>query len=121
MEAHTMSQVVLVTGCSTGIGRDLVQHLARAGHAVAATARDPDTLQDLPAALELPLDVTRAESIGPAVEQALRRLGRSRAAGGRLIRGAGWWILSRTGGERMLIQAELRRQRSTCGCAARST
>ena len=38
---------VLVTGCSTGIGRAVVEDLLRQGHTVWATARRPDTLADL--------------------------------------------------------------------------
>lgn len=43
-------RTVLVTGCSTGSGRDLAQRLSLAGCAVIATARDAGTLADLPAA-----------------------------------------------------------------------
>jgi NAD(P)-dependent dehydrogenase (short-subunit alcohol dehydrogenase family) len=38
-----MSQVVLITGCSTGIGRDLARRLAEAGYQVVATARKVET------------------------------------------------------------------------------
>jgi NAD(P)-dependent dehydrogenase (short-subunit alcohol dehydrogenase family) len=71
-----MAKVVLITGCSTGIGRDLVGRLAQAGYAVVATARKTDTLNDLPAALKLPLDVTQPDSVCQAVEHTLRQLGR---------------------------------------------
>jgi NADP-dependent 3-hydroxy acid dehydrogenase YdfG len=71
-----MSQVVLITGCSTGIGRDLVQRLTQSGYEVVATARNVETLGDLPAALKLPLDVTQADSISQAVACALERFGR---------------------------------------------
>ncbi len=71
-----MSQIVLITGCSTGIGRDLAQHLAQSGYTVVATARKMETLADLQAALKLPLDVTRPDSIQKAVEQTIQRFGR---------------------------------------------
>lgn len=74
-EAGT-SEVVLITGCSTGIGRDLAQRLAQSGYTVVATARKVDTLQGLHAALKLPLDVTQPESIRQAVECTLERFGR---------------------------------------------
>ncbi len=38
-----MPKVVLITGCSTGIGRDLAQHLAQSGYTVVATARKAKT------------------------------------------------------------------------------
>ncbi len=71
-----MSKVVLITGCSSGIGRDLARRLGQSGYAVVATARNAEALADLPAALKLSLDVTRPESIRAAVEQAIQRLGR---------------------------------------------
>ncbi len=70
-----MSKVVLITGCSSGIGRDLARRLAQSGYAVVATARKAEALADLPVALKLPLDVTRPESVRAAVEQAVQRLG----------------------------------------------
>src|SRR5512141_2777207 len=71
-----MSKVILITGCSTGIGRDLAQRLTRAGYSVAATARKVETLDDIQAALKLPLDVTQEDSVCRAVELTHQRLGR---------------------------------------------
>lgn len=71
-----MSKVVLVTGCSSGIGRDLAQRLAQSGYLVAATARKVETLDHLSAALKLPLDVTQVESVNHAVDSVLQRFGR---------------------------------------------
>lgn len=67
-----MAKVVLITGCSSGIGRDLAQRLAQSGYTVAATARKAHTLEGLNVALKLPLDVTWPESIQQVVEQTLR-------------------------------------------------
>jgi len=71
-----MSTIVLITGCSTGIGRDLAKRLSQSGYTVVATARNVDTLNDLPAALKLPLDVTQPVSIHQAVADTLHQLGR---------------------------------------------
>ena len=38
-----MSKVVLITGCSTGIGRDLASNWLRSGYTVVATARKVET------------------------------------------------------------------------------
>jgi NAD(P)-dependent dehydrogenase (short-subunit alcohol dehydrogenase family) len=62
---------VLITGCSTGIGRALVEECRALGWGVAATARSLEALQDLRPGedlLRLPLDVTSAESIQAAAE-----------------------------------------------------
>lgn len=71
-----MSKIVLITGCSTGIGRDLAQRLAHSGCTVIATARKVETLENLHAALKLPLDVTQSESVRQTVDCALQRFGR---------------------------------------------
>lgn len=69
------TQTILITGCSTGIGRCLARELGLAGHRVIATARNPQTLRDLPAALRLALDVTNQASIDAALNEATRQLG----------------------------------------------
>ena len=67
----------LVTGCSTGIGRATALALHRAGLAVVATARRPETLADLAAlGIEtLALDVTSEESMTEAVRTVEERHG----------------------------------------------
>jgi NAD(P)-dependent dehydrogenase (short-subunit alcohol dehydrogenase family) len=71
-------QVVLVTGCSTGIGRALARELVAGGHVTFATARRPETLADLAAAgaQVLPLDVDDPASIAAAVADVMARAGR---------------------------------------------
>src|SRR6266498_3012318 len=71
-----MSKVVLITGCSTGIGRDLAVRLSQAGHCVVATARKVETLEDLPAALKLSVDVTQPDSVNRAVTEMIERFSR---------------------------------------------
>ena len=71
-----MSKVVLITGCSTGIGHHLAQRLTQLGYAVVATARKAETLWDIQVALKLPLDVTQPESIHAAVDCVLEHFGR---------------------------------------------
>src|SRR5690348_16073127 len=61
---------ILITGASKGIGRATAAELARRGHRVVATARDPRTLDGLDADLRLCLDVTDQASVDAAVGQA---------------------------------------------------
>jgi NADP-dependent 3-hydroxy acid dehydrogenase YdfG len=63
------SEAVLLTGCSSGIGRASALRLARAGRTVYATARDPETLEALAQAgcRTLALDVTDEDSMRAAV------------------------------------------------------
>jgi NAD(P)-dependent dehydrogenase (short-subunit alcohol dehydrogenase family) len=61
---------VLITGCSTGFGRETAIELARRGHEVVATARRPETLADLDVTSKLALDVDSDESVSEAVAQA---------------------------------------------------
>jgi NAD(P)-dependent dehydrogenase (short-subunit alcohol dehydrogenase family) len=74
-------QVWLITGCSSGFGRELVRAAVAAGDRVMATARRPEVLADL---MDLgqgrvsttALDVTDSASIKDAVEAALAVYGR---------------------------------------------
>ncbi len=83
-----MGTTVLITGASTGFGRDAAERLARRGHRVFATMRDTTgrnaehraTLERLAKAEDLrlrvlELDVTSEESVQNAVDAALREAG----------------------------------------------
>jgi NAD(P)-dependent dehydrogenase (short-subunit alcohol dehydrogenase family) len=64
-----VSKAVLITGCSTGIGRATAERLVRGGHTVYATARRLEAIEDLKAAgaRTLALDVNSEESMQAAV------------------------------------------------------
>jgi len=83
-----MSQAVLITGCSTGIGQATALRLQRAGHRVYATARKPAMLADLKAAgcETLALDVNDEQSMRAAVQAIEQREG----AVGVLVNNAGY-------------------------------
>jgi NAD(P)-dependent dehydrogenase (short-subunit alcohol dehydrogenase family) len=84
----TLPGAVLVTGCSSGIGRAAALRLAAAGHAVHATARRPEALTDLALAgcSTGALDVTDDASAEAAVAEAVARHGRVHA----LVNNAGY-------------------------------
>jgi len=70
----------LITGCSTGIGREIARAVLARGERAAVTARNPDAVADLVAeypdhALALALDVTDPEQITTAVEATERAFG----------------------------------------------
>jgi len=54
---------VLITGCSTGFGRASAIELTKRGHEAIATARRPETLEDLDVAQRLRIDVDDAASV----------------------------------------------------------
>ena len=81
-----MSAVVLITGASTGFGRDAAERLARRGHRVLATMRDiggrnkqnREALEQIASSQNLPLnvlelDVTDERSVQSAVSAAIDR------------------------------------------------
>jgi NAD(P)-dependent dehydrogenase (short-subunit alcohol dehydrogenase family) len=70
MSTPQRSEAVLITGCSTGIGRATAERLARNGHTVYATARRLDSIRDLEAhgCRLLELDVTDEQSMTAAVK-----------------------------------------------------
>jgi NAD(P)-dependent dehydrogenase (short-subunit alcohol dehydrogenase family) len=82
------SRAVLVTGCSSGIGRATAERLVATGWTVYATARRPETLAGLEAAgcRTLALDVTDEASMQAAV----RTVEEAEGAVGVLVNNAGY-------------------------------
>ena len=73
--------VWLITGCSTGFGRELAKAALTRGYRVVVTARNPDDVRDIAAGHEantlvLKLDVTKPDDIHGAVDATLARFGR---------------------------------------------
>ncbi|MEA5361289.1 oxidoreductase [Amycolatopsis sp., V23-08] len=78
---NTDGRVWLITGCSSGFGREVALAALAAGDRVLATARRPETLADLEAAggdrvRTAALDVTDAGQVDAAVKLALETFGR---------------------------------------------
>jgi NAD(P)-dependent dehydrogenase (short-subunit alcohol dehydrogenase family) len=84
------SKAVLITGCSTGIGRATAERLASRGWTVYATARRPSSISDLAehGCKTAALDVTDEASMRAAVDEITREHG----AVGVLINNAGYGI-----------------------------
>jgi NAD(P)-dependent dehydrogenase (short-subunit alcohol dehydrogenase family) len=82
------SKAVLITGCSSGIGRATAERLSRAGYSVYATARRPESIAALKDAgcETLALDVTDEQSMRAAVDAVEQAEG----AVGVLINNAGY-------------------------------
>src|SRR5829696_2065509 len=101
----TTSRAVLVTGCSSGIGRATAARLAASGWTVYATARRPETLGALAEAgcRTLALDVTDEASMRAAVDAV-------EGGVGVLINNAGY---SQSGALETLPLAAVRRQFET--------
>ena len=75
------ARVWLITGCSTGFGRELSRAALASGYRVVVTARNPDDVRDIAqghesSALVLKLDVTNPDDIRNAVDATLARFGR---------------------------------------------
>jgi NAD(P)-dependent dehydrogenase (short-subunit alcohol dehydrogenase family) len=102
------SKAVLVTGCSTGIGRATAKRLAAHGHIVYATARRPESIADLAAAgcRTLALDVTDEASMRAAVDRVVAEEG----AVGVLVNNAGY---SQSGAMESVDIDDVRRQFET--------
>ena len=103
-----LSKAVLITGCSTGIGRSTAELLVRRGHTVYATARRRDTITDLEAAgcKTLALDVTDEASMQAAVDAVVSAEG----AVGVLVNNAGY---SQSGAIETVSMDDVRRQFET--------
>jgi NAD(P)-dependent dehydrogenase (short-subunit alcohol dehydrogenase family) len=100
------SKAVLITGCSTGIGRATAQHLANGGWTVYATARRVESLSGLDGCRTLALDVTDEASMQAAVDTVVAEHG----AVGVLINNAGY---SQSGAVESVPMDEVRRQFET--------
>ena len=103
-----VSRVVLITGCSTGIGRATAERLAARGWMVYATARDVEKIKFLAdrGCMVLPLDVTDEASMRTAVGEVERREG----AVGVLVNNAGY---SQSGAVESVPMGKVRRQFET--------
>ncbi len=99
---------MLITGCSSGIGRATAERLARAGWTVYATARRLDSIAELEATgcRLLELDVTDECSLQAAVEV----IEQAEGAVGALVNNAGY---SLSGAIESVPLAEVRRQFET--------
>lgn len=76
-----MQKVWLITGCSTGFGRELAIFTISKGYRVAVAARNTDDVKDIiegneDKAIALKLDVTKAADIKAAVQKTLDTFGR---------------------------------------------
>lgn len=103
-----VSKAVLITGCSTGIGRATAERLAANGHTVYATARRPESIADLEGkgCRTLALDVTDEASMAAAVQAVEDAEG----AVGALVNNAGY---SQSGAVESLDLDAVRRQFET--------
>jgi short-subunit dehydrogenase len=106
--ATSASRAVLITGCSTGIGRATAEHLARRGWTVYGSARRPESIQDLAGAgcRILALDVCDDASMRAAVDTVERAEG----AVGVLVNNAGY---GQEGAFESTPMTEVRRQFET--------
>ncbi len=104
----SISKAVLITGCSSGIGRATAQRLAQGGWTVYATARRPESIADLEqvGCRTLALDVTDEQSMRTAVAAVQEAEG----AVGVLINNAGY---SQSGPVEQVPLDALRRQFET--------
>jgi NAD(P)-dependent dehydrogenase (short-subunit alcohol dehydrogenase family) len=101
-----MGDPILITGCSTGIGRATAAHLAGHGHTVYATARKVESLAGLDGCRTLALDVTDEGSMRAAVDAVVAEHG----AVGALVNNAGY---SQSGAIETVQMDAVRRQFET--------
>jgi NAD(P)-dependent dehydrogenase (short-subunit alcohol dehydrogenase family) len=77
MEQKSNKRVWLITGCSSGFGRELVMQLVAKGEQVVATARRLESLNyiESPQVLKLVLDVTKPSEIEQVVQTVIAQFG----------------------------------------------
>ena len=73
-----MKKIILITGASSGIGKDTALQLIKEGHIVYGAARRVEKMQDLVAAggKAIKMDVTREEDVKATVQQVLKEQGK---------------------------------------------
>ena len=81
IKKNIMSKVWLITGCSTGFGRELAKAVLSAGNKAIVTARKTDDIKDIVEgnednAIAVQLDVTKPAEIASAVKAAIEKFGR---------------------------------------------
>jgi NAD(P)-dependent dehydrogenase (short-subunit alcohol dehydrogenase family) len=75
MHSPLANEVVLVTGASTGIGREIAQLLAERGARVFGTARDPRSAKPIHGVEFVRLDVTDDASVAEAIKGIVQKAG----------------------------------------------
>lgn len=68
-------QVVLITGCSSGVGKMLCKQLKSEGYLVVASARNRDSISTINADMSVEIDVTKEITILEAIAQIIDRYG----------------------------------------------
>lgn len=106
-----MEKIWFITGSSRGLGRSLTEAVLSAGHKVAATARNPEQLDDLKAQFPtqlfpVRLDVTDNSQIQKAVADTITHFGRIDV----LVNNAGFGI---TGAAEAFTEEQVRSQLDT--------
>ena len=74
-------KVWLITGCSTGFGRELAKHVLESGYKAAVASRDTADVKDIvnaypETAIAVKLDVTKPDEIKAAVEETVAKFGK---------------------------------------------
>ncbi|KIW29171.1 uncharacterized protein PV07_05006 [Cladophialophora immunda] len=103
------NDVWLITGCSSGLGKALADFAYKAGSAVVATARKPETLSylpDSPNVLKIGLDVTSKDQVAQVIQAAVDKFGRLDV----VVNNAGYGV---TGDTEVLPDADARAQLET--------
>lgn len=90
-----MTRTWIITGCSTGIGRAIAEHVLSLGERVAVTARKTADIADIGArypdtAIVLPLDVSDKAQVKAAVDSTIARFGQVDV----LVNNAGYGYMS---------------------------